>query len=99
MLLNLTELSEEPLYGQISRQLAVKILGGELAGGDELLPLSVMARSQRVSIRTVQKAYEKLEMEGLICAKNGQGFFVTALSPEQKQFIVMQQFYEESFEK
>jgi DNA-binding transcriptional regulator YhcF (GntR family) len=37
MLLNLTDLSAEPLHSQISRQVLGKILGGDLSDGVELM--------------------------------------------------------------
>ncbi|MCU0643981.1 MAG: SpoIIE family protein phosphatase [bacterium] len=90
MLLQLTELSEEPMHSQISRQLINKIVDGDLAGGDELLPIRTMARKNRINVSSVQRAYQELERDGLIKAKEGKGFYVAALTPEQKQAIAMQ---------
>ncbi len=66
MLLNLSELYAESLHKQISRQLTDKIVDGELSDGSELLPINVLARSQRVSKSTVHRAFESLENGGLI---------------------------------
>ena len=90
MLLQLTELSEEPMHSQISRQLINKIVDGDLEGGDELLPIRTMARKHRVNVYTVQRAYEELERDGLIKSKEGKGFYVASLTAEQKQAIAMQ---------
>lgn len=90
MLLQLTELSEEPMHSQISRQLIHKIVAGDLEGGDELLPIRTMARKHRVNARAFERAYQELERDGLIKSKEGKGFYVASLTPEQKQAIAMQ---------
>ncbi len=90
MLLQLTELSEEPMHSQISRQLINKIVDGDLEGGDELLPIRTMARKHRVNASAVKRAYQELERDGLIKSKEGRGFYVVSLTAEQKQAISMQ---------
>ena len=90
MLLQLTELSEEPMHSQISRQLINKIVDGDLESGDELLPIRTMARKHRVNASAFKRAYQELERDGLIKSKAGKGFYVASLTPEQKQAIVMQ---------
>jgi serine phosphatase RsbU (regulator of sigma subunit)/DNA-binding transcriptional regulator YhcF (GntR family) len=87
MLLNLTDLSAEPLHSQISRQVLEKILNGDLSDGAELMPARTVAREQHVSVNCVERAYEELVRDGLVISKNGQGFFVAPLTPEQKQAI------------
>ena len=66
MLLNLTDLSDESLQSQISRQIRAKILSGELAAGEVLPSIRGLARDQHVSVITVQRGYENLERDGLI---------------------------------
>ncbi|UCE06940.1 MAG: SpoIIE family protein phosphatase [bacterium] len=90
MLLQLTELSEEPMHSQISRQLINKIVDGDLEGGDELLPIRTMARKHRVNASAVKRAYQELERDGLIKSKEGRGFYVASLTAEQMQAITMQ---------
>ena len=84
MLLNLTELSSEPLHDQISRQVVEKIVTDELAAGSELLPINTLASNQRVSINTVKRAYELLEKSGFVEATGEKGFHVNALTSKQK---------------
>lgn len=90
MLLNLTELSTEPLHIQIIRQLSEKIIDGDLREGVELEPVNLFARSQQVSRNTVQRAYNALAREGLIRTRRSSGFYVAALTPDQKQEIARQ---------
>lgn len=85
MLLNLTDLSNEPLQSQISRQIRAKILNGDLVAGIMLPSIRKLAREQRVSVITVQRGYEVLENEGLIHSRRGKGFFVSPIQSDRKK--------------
>ena len=85
MLLNLTDLSGEPLQSQIARQLRAKILAGEMAAGEVLPSIRGLARETRVSVITVQRGYEALEREGLIHARRGKGFFISQIRDNKKK--------------
>jgi len=85
LLLNLTDLSNEPLQSQISRQIRAKILSGELVAGTMLPSIRKLAKEQKVSVITVQRGYEVLENEGLIHSRRGKGFFVAPLHDSQKK--------------
>jgi GntR family transcriptional regulator len=80
MLLQLTDLSAEPLQAQIVRQIRAKILAGDLPAGSDLPSIRKLASEQHVSVITVQRAYETLEHEGLVHSRRGKGFFVSELS-------------------
>jgi GntR family transcriptional regulator len=85
MLLNLTDLSDEPLQSQIARQIRAKILSGELPAGEVLPSIRGLAREQRVSVITVQRGYENLERDGLIHSRRGKGFFVSLIAQDRKK--------------
>jgi GntR family transcriptional regulator len=85
MLLNLTDLSDEPLQSQISRQIRAMILTGELAAGEVLPSIRALAREQHVSVITVQRGYESLERGGLIHSRRGKGFFVSEIEDDKKR--------------
>ena len=85
MILNLSDLSSEPLQGQIVRQIRAKILAGDLRVGTALPSIRSLAREQHISVITVQRAYEALEREGLIESRPRRGFFVALLSDDQKK--------------
>jgi GntR family transcriptional regulator len=85
MLLHLTDLSDEPLQGQIVRQIRAKILSGDLSTGSDLPSIRKLASDQHVSVITVQRAYETLEHEGLIHSRRGKGFFVSELSKQGRK--------------
>jgi len=94
MILNLTDLSDEPLQSQISRQIRAKILAGELTAGSDIPSIRKLAREQKVSVITVQRAYESLERQNLIHSRRGKGFFVSELSENTKREMAKQRLQE-----
>jgi GntR family transcriptional regulator len=94
MFLHLTDLSSEPLQGQIVRQVRARILAGELAAGSDLPSIRKLASEQHVSVITVQRAYETLEHEGLIHARPGKGFLVGEFSQDGRKEIARERLRE-----
>ena len=94
MILNLSELSDEPLHAQISRQIRAKILSEDLAGDDALPSIRGLAKEQRVSVITVQRAYDDLEREGMVRSRRGKGFWVAPIPTERKQELSEERFTE-----
>lgn len=94
MILNLSELSDEPLYAQVSRQIRAKILSEDLVGGCPLPSIRSLAKEQRVSVITVQRAYDDLEREGLVQARRGKGFWVAPIPEGRKQKMAEERFAE-----
>ena len=92
MILNLSDLSDEPLHAQISRQIRAKILSGDLDGGNALPSIRGMAKGQRVSVITVQRAYDDLEREGLVQSRRGKGFWVAPLPNGRKNTMAEERF-------
>ncbi len=95
MILNLSELSDEPLHAQVSRQIRAKILSQDLAGGDALPSIRRLAREQRISVITVQRAYDDLEREGLVRSRRGKGFWVAPIPRGRKQKMAKDRFTNE----
>ena len=94
MLLNLTDVSDEPLQSQIARQVRAKILAGDLAAGEAIPSIRALARESRVSVITVQRGYEDLEREGLIHSRRGKGFFVSELKDAKKKQMARERLME-----
>jgi GntR family transcriptional regulator len=94
MLLNLTDLSSESLQSQIIRQIRAAVLAGELPARESLPSIRALASEQRVSVITVQRAYEELEREGLIHSRRGKGFFVSELPDDEKKTMAKQRLLE-----
>ena len=92
MILTLSELSDEPLYAQVSRQIRAKILSENLAGGDSLPSIRGLAKEQRVSVITVQRAYDDLGREGLLRSRRGKGFWVAPIPEGRKHTMAEERF-------
>jgi|WetSurSiteA1Bulk_404760.scaffolds.fasta_scaffold14661_3 GntR family transcriptional regulator len=74
--------SEEPIYEQIKRQFRQSIMTGLMQEGDSLPSLRQLAKELRVSVVTINRAYEDLEKEGFIVTAAGRGAFVAKVSKE-----------------
>ena len=70
-----------PIYDQITRQMKGLILRGELAEGEALPSMRLLARELRISVITTKRAYEELEREGFITTVPGKGCFVAPQDP------------------
>jgi GntR family transcriptional regulator len=92
VILNLSELSDEPLHAQITRQIRAKILSQDLTGSEALPSIRSMAREQRVSVITIQRSYEDLERDGLVQSRRGKGFWVAPIPEGRKQKMAEKSF-------
>jgi GntR family transcriptional regulator len=94
VILNLSDLSDEPLHAQVSRQIRAKILSRDMTGGDALPSIRRLAKDQRISVITVQRAYDDLEQEGLVQSRRGKGFWVAPIPEGRKQKMAEERFTE-----
>lgn len=78
----LSNASDEPIYGQIVRQIRSLILNSELAPGQSLPSIRQLAKDLGISVITTKRAYEELEKEGLIDSVVGKGSFVSGANPQ-----------------
>ncbi|HET9241787.1 MAG TPA: GntR family transcriptional regulator [Oligoflexus sp.] len=85
MLLNINDHGSEPLYLQIVRQVSAQIITGALPEGEPLPSIRELARRERISVITVQKAYEELVRQNLIVSRRAKGFFVADLPKGSKE--------------
>jgi GntR family transcriptional regulator len=76
MTILISNAGQQPIYEQITCQIKDKILSGELAEGDALPSIRLLARELRISVITTKRAYEDLEKEGFITTVPGRGCFV-----------------------
>ena len=83
MTLIISNSSEDAIYIQIENQIKDQILKGELSSGTPLPSMRVLAKDLRVSVITVQKAYENLSREGYITTGVGRGTFVSEIKEEK----------------
>ena len=73
---------DPPIYEQIVTQVKGAILTGELAAGEALPSMRLLARELRISLITTKRAYEELEREGFVVTVPGRGSFVAAANWE-----------------
>lgn len=76
MNINVMTKSGLPIYEQIERQIKDRIVDGQLAAGEMLPSIRMLAADLKISVITVKRAYEDLEREGMIYSVQGKGFFV-----------------------
>lgn len=69
--------SGEPIYRQIVEAIKFRIASGQLAKGTQLPSIRELAQSLVVNPRTVIKAYEELQQDGVVSLQHGRGAFVT----------------------
>lgn len=73
----LSNSSDKPLYEQITTQIKGQIMDGTLAPGQALPSMRALARDLRLSVITVQRAYEDLTRDGFLETIPGKGSFVS----------------------
>ncbi len=68
--------STDPIYLQIKNQIKAQIISGSLKTGEKLPSIRFMAKELRVSMITVKRAFDELELDGFINSVQGKGNFV-----------------------
>ena len=66
-----------PIYEQVKDSLRRLMVTGVLAPGDKLPSVRSMASQLSINPNTIQRSYNELEAEGLICSVPGKGSFVS----------------------
>jgi len=68
--------TKKPIYEQITQQIKSMIMAGELQAGDPLPSIRGLAKTIKVSVITVQRAFDDLQRDGFIETTVGRGSFV-----------------------
>lgn len=76
MIIKLSNVSDKPIYEQITDQLKQAILSGKLVTGEALPSIRALARELKISVMTTKRAYADLERDGFIETVAGKGSFV-----------------------
>lgn len=92
LLLHISQQSSETLQEQIISQIRARILSGDLPADYSLPSIRALAKDLRVSVITVQRAYDHLLNEELIYSRRGKGFFVISLEQNDKSALAQQRF-------
>jgi len=77
MFIRLDNQSGEAFYRQIVEQVKYQIASGQIKPGEKLPSIRELSTELSINTRTVVKAYEQLNAEGLAVMRQGQGVFVT----------------------
>lgn len=78
LFIKLSNASGKPIYEQITEQMKQAILRGELAQGEALPSIRLLAKELKISVMTTKRAYADLERDGFIETVAGKGSFVAA---------------------
>ncbi len=77
----------KPLCPQICEQVCLQIALGEFNPGDKMLSVRETALNAGVNPNTVQKAFEKLEQDGILYSVRGSGWFVCEDTTNAKETL------------
>ena len=98
----LSNSSGVPIYEQIEEQIKSQILSGELAEGDALPSMRILAKELKISVITTKRAYEDLERDGLIESVVGKGSFVKGINSErmkENMLFAIEEFLDKAVDK
>ena len=70
-----------PIYRQIVNQVKYLVASGLLKPGEELPPIRTLALQLKVTPNTIVKAYDELEISGVVHKRRGSGTFVSEARP------------------
>jgi GntR family transcriptional regulator len=83
-----------PIYRQIVNQVKYLVASGLIRPGEELPPIRALAMQLRVTPNTIVKAYDELEISGVVHKRRGSGTFVsegrTQLALRERRRIIEQ---------
>jgi GntR family transcriptional regulator len=77
--------SGEPIYEQIVRAVKRAVATGHLATGQQMPSVRVISRELGVNPNTVQKAITRLNDEGVLETRPGQGCYVANRQPSRRR--------------
>src|SRR5215475_8209396 len=83
-----------PIYRQIVNQVKYLVASGLLLPGEELPPIRTLALQLKVTPNTIVKAYDELEISGVVHKRQGSGTFISEVRPQmarrERQRIIEQ---------
>jgi GntR family transcriptional regulator len=83
-----------PIYRQIVNQVKYLVASGLLLPGEELPPIRTLALQLKVTPNTIVKAYDELEIAGVVHKRQGSGTYVSEgrrrLANRERQRIIEQ---------
>ncbi len=77
--------SAEPIYRQIVEQVRRHVASGQWKAGEELPSVRALATEHTINPMTVSKAYNLLEVEGLLERRRGLGMVIADVRPASRK--------------
>ncbi|MDR2304517.1 MAG: GntR family transcriptional regulator [Treponema sp.] len=74
-----------PIYRQIIQQIEYGILSGRMKSGDRLPTIRSLAVNLKINPNTIAKAYNELEIKGILATQVGSGTYISDKSPEAEE--------------
>ena len=78
---------KRPICPQLCEQICIGIGNGKYKEGERLPSVREMAIEAGVNPNTVQRAYETLEMQGVVYSVRGSGWFITEKEAFSNQIL------------
>jgi DNA-binding transcriptional regulator YhcF (GntR family) len=69
--------SAEPPFEQVRRQIAARVVSGELPAGTRLPTVRALADEVGLAVNTVARVYRELESDGVVVTEGRRGTFVS----------------------
>ena len=82
MQLQVSTLSQIPIYEQIKQQIKEQVFSGSLKAGDKLPSIRLLAKELQIGVITSKRAYDDLCEEGILVSHPGKGVFVAEINKE-----------------
>lgn len=73
----LSQTDGRPMYQQLMEHVKTKVTIGDWSQGYRLPSIREMAVAAKVSVITVKRTYQELELEGIIITQHGKGSFIS----------------------
>ncbi|MDR0655557.1 MAG: GntR family transcriptional regulator [Treponema sp.] len=74
-----------PIYRQIIQQIEYGILSGRMKSGDRLPTIRSLAVNLKINPNTIAKAYNELEIKGILATQVGSGTYISDKKPELEE--------------
>ncbi|MDR0551564.1 MAG: GntR family transcriptional regulator [Spirochaetaceae bacterium] len=71
-----------PVYRQLIQQIENAAASGRMKAGDKLPTIRALSVELKVNPNTISKAYNELEIRGILTTQVGSGTFISAQRPE-----------------
>ena len=75
-----------PVYRQIIKQIENAVLSGRMKAGDKLPTIRALSVELKINPNTIAKAYNELEIRGIVSTQIGSGTYISDKGPAPSQY-------------